>query len=76
MPGFLEGIVSILAKAIMDKISGEIKAAVANAMFRNGAYEAADRKKTELAEEMANAKTQEERDAILDKIYEARPKFS
>lgn len=72
---FLEGLVSIIAKEVAEQVLGLITARIDKAFDRSDAFKRLDAEKTALAEEMRSAETFEERTAILDKIYEARPKF-
>lgn len=73
--GFLEGLVSIIAKEVAGQVLDLITSRIDKAFDRSDAFKKLDEEKTALAEEMRDAETFEERSAILDKIYEARPKF-
>ena len=73
--GIIEMIAMKVAKYVADRVIGEIKARLRKHDEYMQIYEKHDRKKNEMAEELAQADTQEERDAILRKIYNSRPTF-
>lgn len=76
----LEAILAVVTKQIAQEVLGiirdEIKAVVSEAMFRTEAFTKADQKAQELIADGKKAKTLEEKDAILDQLLAARPKFS
>lgn len=73
---FLEVVGGIVAKEIIAWAEKKVEAIIANAMFRTNTYAKYDQQAVELIEEGKNATTIEEKDAVLDKLYEARPKFT
>lgn len=74
--GFVEVIGGMIVKEIGQIVRDEVKAAISEAMFLTSTYAKYDKQAVELIEEGKNATTLEEKDAVLDKLFEARPKFS
>lgn len=75
MGSFLSGLVSIIAKEVASAVVGEVSSRLDKMFDRSAAFEKFDQEKKELVMEARNAKTPQEIEAVLDKIYEARPKF-
>lgn len=73
--GFLETLATKLAFHLADKVFDLLKERLETLFVYNQIYEKHDKKKNELIEELLQADTDEERDAILTKIYNSRPSF-
>lgn len=71
----LEYIIGKFANAIADRVWKLIATRFDQALAYNKIYEKHDAKKNEMIEELLQADTEEERDAILTKIYNSRPTF-
>jgi len=73
--GFLESIVARIGIGIFNRVLDFVLAKVDTTIVYQRIYEKHDQAKNEMAEELALANTDEERDAILGKIYNSRPTF-
>lgn len=70
--GFWSGLLAAIIRPILEDA---IKDVVNDYMVKTDIYKKHNDKQIELSVEMAQADTDEERDAILTKIYNNRPKF-
>lgn len=73
--GFLEAIAGKIATYLAGRIFDMLRDQIQKAIEYERIYEKHDKLKNEMAEELAQATTEEERDAILTKIYNSRPSF-
>lgn len=77
--GFWESVIAKISLAIADRVMDRVEKRITEIQsdIADNAriYEKYDAKKNEMIEELAQAHTQEERDAILTKIYNSRPVF-
>ena len=65
----------MIADRVMDRVEERLLGLEKKIADNARIYEKHDAKKNEMIEELAQANTQEERDAILSKIYNSRPSF-
>jgi hypothetical protein len=72
---FIERIVARIFTHIFDKVWDLVKAKVDQQIERDKIYLKHDNLKNEMILELQQANTPEERDAILEKIYNSRPTF-
>jgi hypothetical protein len=73
MTAFLTGLLSSIIRPIIQAEIAELKQHIVDQVGRKDIYDKHDKKKLELAEEMAQADTKEERYAILQKMYDYQP---
>lgn len=71
----IAGIVGIIARAIAEVVMHELKQRLDKVLDYDRVYSEHDNKKNEMIEELARAESEEERQAILDKIRDYHPKF-
>lgn len=72
---FLEKVVARVFMAVFDRVWALVQSKVDKSMDYQKIYEKHDQAKNEMILELEQARTPEERDAILVKIYNSRPKF-
>lgn len=73
--GFLETLATKLAFHLADRVFDLLKERLETLFVYEQIYKKHDAKKNEMIEELMQANTDEERDAILSKIYNSRPTF-
>lgn len=74
--GFLESVIARIGIGIFNRVLDFVLAKVDTTIVYQKIYEKHDQLKNEMATELAQANTDEERDAILSKIYNSRPTFN
>jgi hypothetical protein len=72
----LEAILARIATSVADRVFDLVKEKLETQFVYQRIYEKHDSHKNELIQELTHADTEEERDAILTKIYNSRPDFS
>lgn len=72
---FIDRLVARIAIHIFDKAWTIVETRIETLMDYQSIYQKHNDKKNEMALELAQATTDEERDAILTKIYNSRPVF-
>lgn len=73
--GFFESILLRIGTHLADRVFDLVKERLETLFVYQKIYEKHDQKKNEMIEELNQAQTEEERDAILTKIYNSRPSF-
>lgn len=73
--GFFERVAARVFTIVFAKVFDLVKAKVETSLDYEAMYKKHDAKKNEMAQELMQANTEEERDAILTKIYNSRPSF-
>ena len=75
MNAFFERLVSRIFIHIFDRVWAMVTKQVDRQIVRSKIYAKHDKLKNEMIEELMQANTKGERDAILEKIYSSRPRF-
>lgn len=72
---FIERVVARIFTHIFDKVWVLVSTKINEQLERENIYKKHDDLKNEMIKELNQANTPQERDAILEKIYDSRPKF-
>lgn len=75
LAGFALGIGKIFANAVVEELTEKLEAIIERGLTRRDDFQKRDLETALLLEEAKAAKTMEEKDALLDKIYANRPDF-
>lgn len=75
LAGFALGLGKVFADAVVGELAERLEAVIERGLTRRDDFQKRDLETVLLVEEAKAARTMEEKDALLDKIYANRPDF-